>query len=65
MSEEEKRAIINHATRMGITLNGKPATICGARLRFAVVAQTPLGESYEWSWDAVERILSQGGEFTS
>lgn len=49
----------------GVTLNGRPAVIRGAREGFATVSAIPDGESYQWSWDSVARIVDAGGRFTS
>jgi hypothetical protein len=47
------------------TLNGKPARISGYRRRFATVTQSSSGLSAEWSWQAVQRVVSKGGHFES
>lgn len=52
-------------TQMVVTLNGEKARIGGAKLPFAVVTQIKSGLSAEWSWEAVERIVSNGGDFKS
>lgn len=46
-----------------VTLNGKRAKIMGARKQFATVAQFDTGLSAEWSWEAVARIVANGGNF--
>jgi hypothetical protein len=48
-----------------VTLNGLPAKVCGARNRFATVRQLSSGLSAEWSWVAVVRVVSNGGDFQS
>jgi hypothetical protein len=48
-----------------VTLNGKRAKISGRKNKFATVSQLPDGESYDWSWDAVARIVKSGGKFKS
>lgn len=46
------------------TINGRPAIICGALLRFAIVSDRESGLSCEYSWQAVENVLAKGGAFT-
>ena len=48
-----------------VTLNGQPAQIGGVKLDFAGVRITETGESYEWAWETVARIVANGGNFTS
>ena len=48
-----------------VTLNGEPAVICGYRHDFATVRAIKSGVAFEWSWRAVDRIVSKGGEFRS
>lgn len=47
------------------TLNGKPAVVKGRLNAYGTVAALPDGESYEWSWAAIDRIMRQGGDFRS
>jgi hypothetical protein len=49
----------------GVTLDGKPAVISGYKMPFATVTQLSTGLSAEWSWEAVERIVTKGGDFQS
>lgn len=51
--------------RAPVTLDGEPAAICGARLTFARVVTLPHGRVCEWPWEAVRRIVAQGGDFRS
>jgi len=47
-----------------ITLNGKPAYLMGSHLAYAIVANET--ERYEWSWQAVEHIITnRAGAFVS
>ena len=64
MNIDEKRKLVTIARNKGCTLNGKRAFISGVRNDFASV-WCDSGESYEWSWSAVERVMSKGGNFTS
>lgn len=48
-----------------VFLDDKPARIVGARLDFATVYQTPNGQTYEWAWETVARIIENGGRFYS
>lgn len=47
------------------TLNGKPATISGRRCPFGRVTALVDGESYEWSWTTIDRVMRNGGTFKS
>lgn len=47
------------------TLDGKPATIVGRKLDFAVVAQYPQGLRVEYAWPTVARVMESGGAFRS
>ena len=47
------------------TLDGKPATVCGALLDYAVVRSLDGLRGAEFSWTANKRILSKGGKFKS
>lgn len=48
-----------------VTLNGVRARVSGIQNPFATVTQFGTGLSAEWSWEAVERIISNGGKFVS
>jgi hypothetical protein len=61
MPLEEKRALCYAV----VTLNGKPAVICGAQNEYATVAALPHGESCEWSWHTVKHVVANGGDFHS
>lgn len=47
------------------TLNGNPARISGYSNRFATVTDSVTGLSAEWSWEAVQSVMSKGGAFKS
>jgi len=47
-----------------VTLDGKPARITGAMLRYAVVRDEN-GRSFEWAWESVQAIVAKGGNFQS
>lgn len=47
------------------TIDGRPATIMGRQLRFAIVAQLPDGLQREYAWPTVARIMGRGGDFRS
>lgn len=58
--------LIDHANAMGITLDGHPAAMAGAREAFGVVRMlSGKGGDVEYSWAAIERILAKGGAFVS
>lgn len=48
-----------------VTLDGTKAVIGGIRNDYATVSALPNGARYEWSWPAVARIMSNGGQFVS
>lgn len=50
---------------MKITLDGKPATITCPSYKFAVVVSADGKMKLEWTWEAVERIIANGGKFSS
>ena len=45
-----------------VTLNDRPAKISGYTLSFAIV-RNDNGQSAEWAWETVERIVEKGGKF--
>jgi hypothetical protein len=49
----------------GVTLDGRPAKISGARRDFATVTALPDGPGYEWPWPTVARIVARGASFSS
>lgn len=58
--------LIDSANAMGITLDGQPAAMAGAREAFGVVRLlSGKGGDVEYSWAAIERILAKGGHFVS
>lgn len=61
--DEAWRAWVIHSGP--VTLDGTPAVIGGIRNDYATVSALPHGASYEWSWPAVARIMSNGGNFVS
>ena len=46
-------------------LNGKTATISGWANDFATIATLDGQQSFEWSWEAVDRIMRSGRQFNS
>ena len=58
--------LIDKANAMGVTLDGQPAAMAGARNAFGVVRLlSGKGGDVEYSWAAIERILNKGGAFVS
>lgn len=51
--------------RAKVTLNGQAAKITGYANRFATVTDTATRLSAQWSWEAVERVVANGGAFKS
>lgn len=62
---EERLAKRLGFTDAEVTLNGERAKISGVRNRFATVTQMRSRLSCEFSWEAVERIIANGGRFQS
>jgi hypothetical protein len=63
MKYSERLALVD---TQGITLDGEPAKIMGAMEDFATVAIFPNGYGFQWSWEAVKRIVEEkDGKFTS
>lgn len=58
MTYDEKRNL----TAADVTLDGEPARICGAKLRFAVV-RSDSGRQVEYAWPTVARIVAASGDF--
>lgn len=46
-----------------VTLNGKPAVVTGAKMKFATVMSLDGILSFEWAWEAVESVIVSGGKF--
>ena len=46
-------------------LDRKPARILGRLGRHATVAQIPEGPAFEWSWSAVDHVMTTTGHFVS
>lgn len=65
MNTERKENLIDRSKAMKITLDGKPATIGGRLLNFAIVGTVDGSQKYEWAWETVQKILNDGGKFTS
>ena len=60
LSLDEKRDLCG----IPVTLNGKPACICGARNDFAKIVTLPGGGiSAEFAWETVKRIVSHNRAF--
>lgn len=58
--------LIDRANAMGITLDGQPAAMAGARNDYGVVRLlSGKGGDVEYSWPTIERILGNGGSFVS
>jgi hypothetical protein len=58
--------LIDKANQMGVTLDGQPAAMAGARATYGVVRLlSGKGGDVEYSWPAIERILAKGGAFVS
>ncbi|KXO93005.1 Uncharacterised protein (plasmid) [Tsukamurella tyrosinosolvens] len=64
ISLAERRALVQTA---GITLDGRPASIGGARNDFASVSTTDGGPlvDVEFAWATVARVVDAGGDFRS
>lgn len=43
----------------GVTLNGQPAVIMGARNDYATVAQLPDGAKADWAWETVLAVVTK------
>ena len=50
---------------MDCRLDGEKATISGWSNDFATISRLDGGGSYEWSWQAVNRIMQNGRNFYS
>lgn len=50
---------------MDCRLDGEKATISGWGNDFATISSLETGASYEWSWQAVNRIMQNGRNFYS
>lgn len=48
-----------------VTLDGRPAVVCGTRARFAVVVALDGSARAEYAWPTVARLLLTGGAFFS
>lgn len=63
---EQRRALVELAGTMSVTVDGHRATVGGWRNDFATVHDLKTGAAWSWSWQAVERVLkSSGGAFKS
>jgi len=68
MNLSERTALINRIASLPgpVTLDGKPALICGLTSDFlTVVTMTLPRVSCQFSWEAVARLLDKGGAFRS
>lgn len=61
VSLEERKALCQAV----VTLNGEPAKVNGYANRFAAVTVKANGLSAQWSWEAVQRVVANGGAFKS
>lgn len=61
LSLEERLALC----RVEVTLDGEPATICGALRPFATVVTLPDGPRLEWDWETAHKVAAAGGDFRS
>ena len=58
--------LIDKANQKGVTLDGQPAAMAGARATYGVVRLlSGKGGDVEYSWPAIARILAKGGAFKS
>ena len=57
----ERRA----ACAIRVTLDGQPASICGARLPFARVVAESGRRVHEWEWATALAVVRAGGDFRS
>ena len=59
------RELMEHANDVGITLNGKPALVRGCELPVAgfVHAIEQPAIAIEYSWQCIEHITNNGGNF--
>ncbi len=49
-----------------VTLDGRPARICGAKCQFAVVrALDGSTGDFQWAWETVAHVVANGGRFRS
>ena len=63
---EYRLDLIDNGNAVGITLDGQPAVLAGARNTFGVVRLlSGKGGDVEFSWPAIERVLANGGAFQS
>lgn len=59
LNEAQKRRLMDDANSYGLSLNGRPATVCGTQDRFAHIV-VDLGDccaTVEISWHALDRAL--------
>lgn len=48
-----------------VTLDGRPASIAGRQLDYAIVATLDGETRHEWAWSTAARIVATGGDFRS
>lgn len=66
MPADKRRAIFDRAESLELTLDGRPARICGRELDFPYIAPRGRGDlGVCYSWQAVARIVDAGGAFKS
>ena len=63
LTQEQKDKIFDKAKNSFVTLNAETGEVYGRRLDFPIVKNA--FTSVEYSWQAVDRILSVGGDFKS
>lgn len=56
-----RRALVNET----VTLDGEPARIVGLALDFALIETIDGRRSVSWSWQAVQTVCMNGGNFQS
>lgn len=67
IKHEDRETVRDAAHALGITLDGRRATLTGTGLDFAQVSTLGKGPSYtiEWAWQSAARIILGGGRFKS
>jgi len=63
--EKQKRAIVDKAQEIGITLNGSPASIKGIKKDSGFVCSNKNPQGIEFCWETIERIVDSHGQFNS
>lgn len=67
MTREQREQLCRDSFAVGAcTLDGQPATVRAWGRPFAVVAADDEGgPAYQWSWEAVLRVMAAGGRFVT